>query len=273
MITTAPNSAAAVIAAATTQATTVTMMISGARDLSDAPTAVPSALPVPAATPTTARDTAALCPLIGCSRSRNARKKIRNPVRQRMDALAASAWVTAGPTVRRPGRLTGWRCGPCRCVSSAASSAVSSPFAESTFDGSVNDSTVPVTNRTNAPYSGQRGPIWWSPAPIGAAMPVASNPPRVTRELAFTRENAGGSSRGTTALLTTPYAFEETSTPRAAGYSWMLPVTTAPDSTRARTARASIAPAIAARRPCGRRSRSGPTTGARSVNGAIVMAR
>lgn len=95
----------------------------------------------------------------------------------------------------------------------------------------------------------------------------------MTREFAFTRENAGGRSRGTTALLTTPYAFEATRTPRAAGYSSMLPVTTAPDSSRAMNARAMNAPAIAARRPCGRRSRRGPMTGASSVNGAIVIAR
>ena len=48
------------IAALATHATTVTMMISGARDRSHAPTAVPSALPAPAATPTMPSDTAAL---------------------------------------------------------------------------------------------------------------------------------------------------------------------------------------------------------------------
>lgn len=95
----------------------------------------------------------------------------------------------------------------------------------------------------------------------------------MTRELALTREKPGGSSRGTTALLTTPYALEETSTPSAAGYISMLPVATAPDRTSARTARAAMAPAIAARRPCGSRSRRGPITGARTVKGAMVMAR
>ena len=50
----------------------------------------------------------------------------------------------------------------------------------------------------------------------------------MTRELALTREKRGGSSRGTTALLTTPYPLEATSTPRAAGYSSRLPVVTAP---------------------------------------------
>lgn len=48
---------------------------------------------------------------------------------------------------------------------------------------------------------------------------------------------------------------------------------TAPDIVIASTARANIAPAIAARRPCGSRSRSGPTTGASSVKGAMVTAR
>lgn len=113
----------------------------------------------------------------------------------------------------------------------------------------------------------------WRPAPIGAATPVASSPARVTRELAFTRENLGGSRRGTTALRTTPYAFEQTRTPSAAGYSSRPPVATAPDMVIASSARASIAPAIAARRPCGSRSRSGPITGARRVKGAMVMAR
>lgn len=56
-----------------------------------------------------------------------------------------------------------------------------------------------------------------SPAPMGAPMPVASSPPSVTRELARTSEKRGGSSRGTTALRTTPYAFDATSTPSAAG--------------------------------------------------------
>ncbi len=42
---------------------------------------------------------------------------------------------------------------------------------------------------------------------------------------------------------------------------------------QASTARASIEPAIAARRPCGTRSSSGPITGASRVNGAIVITR
>ena len=46
------------------------------------------------------------------------------------------------------------------------------------------------------------------------------------REFAFTREKAGGSSRGTTALLTTPYALDATRTPSAAGYSSRPPLTT-----------------------------------------------
>ncbi len=77
--------------------------------------------------------------------------------------------------------------------------------------------SVPIAKITNAPYSGQLGPIRCSSPPIGAAMPVASRPARVTREFAFTREIRGGSSRGTTALRTTPYALEATSTPSAAG--------------------------------------------------------
>ncbi|AIA05294.1 hypothetical protein DC74_4822 [Streptomyces noursei] len=132
---------------------------------------------------------------------------------------------------------------------------------------------MPARNTTHAPYSGQAGPIRCSPAPTGAAAPVASSPDSVTRELAFTREIRGGRSRGTTALRTTPYAFDATSTPSAAGYSASPPSATARDIDSASSARASIAPAIAARRPCGTRSSSGPTTGASSANGAMVTSR
>lgn len=74
---------------------------------------------------------------------------------------------------------------------------------------------------TQAPYSGHCGPIVFNPAPTGAATPVASRPARVTREFALTSENFGGSSLGTTALRTTPYDLDATSTPSAAGYSWI----------------------------------------------------
>lgn len=94
-----------------------------------------------------------------------------------------------------------------------------SPLASSTLCGSVNAATVPHTKITQAPYSGHGGPIRCRAAPTGAAAPVASRPASVTREFAFTSENFGGSSRGTTALRTTPYALDATSTPSAAGYS------------------------------------------------------
>ncbi len=82
---------------------------------------------------------------------------------------------------------------------------------------SEKDSNVPARNTAQAAYSGHFSPSRCSPAPAGAARPVASNPASVTRELALTREIRGGSSRGTTAERMTPYALEETSTPSAAG--------------------------------------------------------
>lgn len=132
---------------------------------------------------------------------------------------------------------------------------------------------MPTMNTAKAPYSGHLAPSACSPAPAGAAAPVASSPARVTRELAFTSEIRGGSSLGTTAERTTPYALEDTSTPSAAGYSSRPPVATAVAIVSASSARASIAAAIAARRPCGTRSSSGPITGARIAKGAIVTAR
>ncbi|CAM5584334.1 hypothetical protein SGLAM104S_08177 [Streptomyces glaucescens] len=147
----APKKTVAATATPTSTATTVTMMISGARALSAAPTAVPQAFPMPAATATMPSDTAALCPVSGCSRIRKARKKMRKPASQRVVAFTTRAWVTAMPTVLSVGRLTGLRCGPCRCSASAASSAVSSPLAESTFGGSEKDRTVPAMKITQAP--------------------------------------------------------------------------------------------------------------------------
>jgi hypothetical protein len=108
-------------------------------------------LPTPAETTTRPSETAALLPLSGCWRSRKARKKIRKPDRQRSEALAPSAWVTAVPTVRSPGRGGFFRCGPCRCSASAASSALSSPLAESTLGGSENDRNVPPMKIVKAP--------------------------------------------------------------------------------------------------------------------------
>ncbi len=247
------------------------MIASGSRALSQAPTAVPSALPVPAATATSPSEAAGPRPPSGCSRSRNARKNVRKPDSARSAALAWSPCSTDGPTVRSPG--LGGVPPETAAASRAASRARPSPLAESTLCGNENDRNVPVANTTNAPYSGQLGPIRCSPPPAGAATPVASSPASVTRELALTSEICGGSSRGTTALRTTPYALEATSTPSATGYSWSPPVATASAIVSASSARASIAPAIAARRPCGTRSSSGPTTGASSANGAMVTAR
>ncbi|GAA5007588.1 hypothetical protein GCM10025734_48760 [Kitasatospora paranensis] len=76
---------------------------------------------------------------------------------------------------------------------------------------------MPTTKTRNAPRSGQPGPIRCSSPPTPAATMVASNPASVTREFAFTNDSCGGSSRGTTTLRTTPYAFDATRTPSASG--------------------------------------------------------
>lgn len=117
--------------------------------------------------------------------------------------------MTDGLTVRSPGLR---ECGSC-----VDSRARRSPFASSTLWGSVNAANVPQMKMAQAPYSGHGGPMACSPAATGAAAAVASRPASVTREFALTSENFGGSSRGTTALRTTPYALDATSTPSAAG--------------------------------------------------------
>ena len=201
------------------------MMISGARERSHAPTAVPQRVARPRRHAHDAQRHGRALP---------GQRVLAQQERQEEDQEAGEA-AQGGVGAQRVGDRGADRAQPGALDAAAAlrpvqvllvrreQGAVSSPLAESTFGGSVNDRNVPATKITNAPYSGQRGPSGWSPAPMGAATPVASSPPSVTRELAFTRENAGGSSRGTTALLTTPYAFEATSTPSAAGYSSMLP--------------------------------------------------
>ncbi len=91
--------------------------------------------------------------------------------------------------------------------------------------------------------------------------------------MAFTKVMPSGSSRGTAAARVTPYAFDDTSTPRAAGYRSAESAATAPASTQHRNPRiAKVAP-IAQRRPWLKRSRNGPISGATMANGTIVSAR
>ncbi len=106
-------------------------------------------------------------------------------------------------------------------------------------------------------------------------MPTATptTPASETRELALTRETPGGSRRGTVAERVRTYALEATSTPNAAGYSSMPPPATASAMTQARKPRSAKEPAIAPRRPCRKRSRTGPMMGAITTKGAIVTSR
>ena len=94
------------------------------------------------------------------------------------------------------------------------------------------------------------------------------------RELALTRLSCGGSTRGTAAARVTPYAFDATRQPRAAGNSATVsPVPTASARTQHRNARVAIVAPIAHRRPWLNRSRNGPISGATIANGSIVRPR
>ncbi len=132
--------------------------------------------------------------------------------------VGAWAWVTAVPTVRSPaaGHLSLMRCGPCRCSSSATAAPVLAlgqvdlgrqrERAERARDEDDEGAVERIARAEGL-----------QPRPIGAATPPVARSARVTREFAFTRENRGGNSLGTTALRTTPYDLDATSTPSAAG--------------------------------------------------------
>src|SRR6476660_9107903 len=95
----------------------------------------------------------------------------------------------------------------------------------------------------NASRSDHSGPtLAAAPArPPPTAMPAT--PARALRELALTRLNPGGSSRGTAEARVTPYALDATRQPSAAGKSQADPSTTAPASTQHRKAlRARVVP-------------------------------
>ena len=82
-----------------------------------------------------------------------------------------------------------------------------------------------------------------------------------------------GCSRGTVAARATPYALEETSTPRAVGNIASDWVATASAISQHRKARSAIVLPIAHRRPWLNRSRNGPSRGATIANGSIVRPR
>ena len=56
-----------------------------------------------------------------------------------------------------------------------------------------------------------------SPCAIGAATVAVKTPHKVSRALPRTSDTLGGKTRGMTALRETPYAFEHTRAPKAAG--------------------------------------------------------
>ena len=93
------------------------------------------------------------------------------------------------------------------------------------------------------------------------------------RLLALTRVSPSGCSRGTVAARATPYALEETRTPRAVGNIASDCVATASAISQHRNARSAMVPPIAHRRPWLNRSRNGPSRGATIANGSIVSPR
>ena len=92
--------------------------------------------------------------------------------------------------------------------------------------------------------------------------------------MARTRLSWPGSTRGTAAARVTPYAFDATRQPSAAGKKATdEPPPTASARTQHRKARAANVVPIAQRRPWPNRSRSGPIRGATTANGSIVSPR
>ena len=108
---------------------------------------------------------------------------------------------------------------------------------------------------------------------MGAETVAPTMPDSETRPLARTRVKSRGSRRGTAAARVTPYALDETSTPRAAANTSAEPSSTDDARTQQRNARSAIVPPIAQRRPWANRSRNGPISGATIANGSIVRPR
>jgi len=93
----------------------------------------------------------------------------------------------------------------------------SSPLAESTW-GPRKKNTGPyrtkITKSRRAARVAER-----AGRPRSGGDAGGESPARGDSELAFTRRSGLAAAGGTTALLTTPYAFEATRAPSAAGYS------------------------------------------------------
>ena len=94
-----------------------------------------------------------------------------------------------------------------------------------------------------------------------------------TRPLALTRVKSRGSRRGTAAARVTPYALDETRTPSADAKTSAEPLSIDDASAQHRNARTAMVAPIAQRRPCAKRSRNGPISGATIANGSIVSPR
>jgi hypothetical protein len=107
----------------------------------------------------------------------------------------------------------------------------------------------------------------------GAAMAAPTTPASEILLLAFTRLSPLGSRRGTVAARATPYALEETSTPRAVGNIAMDWEATASAISQHRKARSAMVEPIAHLRPWLNRSRNGPSSGATIAKGSIVNPR
>ena len=199
------------------------MSRSGPRAFSQAPIAVPSALPVPAATATRPSEVAGAQPAQRVLAQQEGQEERQEAGERAQAGVGLQAVQHRRADRPQPGPPLGEHRAR-RLVRGTPAGPGPRPWPSRPCAAARTTGSVPVTNTTKAPYSGQLGPIRCSPPPIGAASPVASSPASVTRELALTSEIRGGSSRGTTALLTTPYALDDTSTPSAAGYSSRPPV-------------------------------------------------
>ncbi len=109
------------------------------------------------------------------------------------------------------------------------------------------------------------------PEPTAAAPAPAVTAATLSRAFADTRPTPVGRTRGTAAARATPYALDRTRTARARGYSPREAV--APAITQVSSPRPPVVSARTVRRPCGKRSSSGPATGTSSENGSIVSTR
>ena len=186
------------------------------------------------------------------TRSQNAMWKVRNPTIARSSAIADAAITTEA------------------AFSSARSSAAAGAPA-TTSRGSARARTAATPNtRTD---SATVAPLPTSCSNTAGTAATKPTTPDVRPSLAFasTSSSRRVTTVGTTALFDTRYAFDSTRLTSASGNSARLSMCTA--IARLTSARAPAMRAIVRRRPPGIRSIAGATSGASTVNGAIVMTR